>query len=157
MSKWFYINIVLLLIAVWQITKYPILPGRIHILIGFVGLLFFLFNWTRHAVFSTIRNAPDRNTKIKFANLSKKAMPIHRWTGTTALVIIMIHAVFIIDQFGLQISNIKMTSGLIAGTVLIALVTSGWMRLFRPTVRKRKAHLYLAMVLFVLITIHLLA
>src|SRR5699024_11555485 len=32
--------------------------------------------------------------KIKFANLSKKVVHIHKWTGSTALIIIILHAIF---------------------------------------------------------------
>ncbi|MEN1967180.1 hypothetical protein WMZ97_03780 [Lentibacillus sp. N15] len=155
MSKWFFANLLLLLVAVWQISKSSFLIN-IHIVIGFIGLLFFLFNWTRQAVFSTIRNTPKRKTKIKLANFSKKIVPFHRWTGTTAFVIVMIHAIMVIHRYGLHLQWHKMIAGLIAGMLLTAMVISGWLRLFWPSVRKRKWHIYIGMSLFFIIFIHIL-
>ncbi|MGY0694218.1 DUF6529 family protein [Virgibacillus sp. FSP13] len=157
MNKWFYLNLLLFIAAIWQVIRINPLPGmQLHIFLGLLGLLFFLFNWTRHAVFSTIRNTPKRETKIKLANLSKRIVPYHRWTGTAALIIIIIHAILVIHRYGLQLGWSKMAVGSVAGILLIGMVTTGWLRLFRPSIRKRKLHLYLGMSLFLLIFVHLL-
>ncbi|GGB60563.1 hypothetical protein F3157_13700 [Virgibacillus dakarensis] len=157
MSKWFYFNLLLLIAAVWQVVKTFSFQGiQLHITIGFAGLLFFLFNWTRHAVYSTIRNTPERKTKIRLANLSKKIVPYHRWIGTTALIAIVIHAIFVINRYGLHLYWLKMTAGLVAGILLIGMVTTGWLRLFKPTVRKRKLHIYIGIILFFVIFAHVL-
>ncbi|WP_269409594.1 hypothetical protein [Lentibacillus daqui] len=155
MSKWFYANLLLLLVTVWQVMRHSPFTN-IHISVGFIGLLFFLFNWTRQAVFSTIRNTPKRKTKIKLANLSKKIVPFHRWTGTMALIIMIIHAVLAIHRYGFHLQWHKMSVGLVAGLLLIAMVVSGWLRLFWPSVPKRKWHIYIGMTLFVVIFIHIL-
>ncbi|RKQ37234.1 hypothetical protein [Oceanobacillus halophilus] len=157
MSKWFYLNLVILLLAIWKVVNhfsFPVLS--ITILFGFIGFLFFLFNWTRNAVFSTIRNNPDRKTKIKLANLSKKAMPFHRWTGTLALVFILLHAGFILHWYGLSFHNLKMVAGLVALVNLLLMVLTGWWRLFKPTGKLRRIHLLLGISLFFIIAIHLL-
>ncbi|MFD1362505.1 hypothetical protein [Lentibacillus salinarum] len=152
MNKWFYFNLFLLMLGVWKIAEQGRLPT--HILFGALGLFLFLFNWTRHAVFSTIRRTPNRQTKIKLANLSKKIVPFHRWIGTTALILIMIHAILVIHLFGFSWQNIKLLNGMLAGAVMIAMVTSGWMRLFRSTARKRVVHIWLGITLFFVIIIH---
>ncbi|MUK90429.1 hypothetical protein GMD78_18885 [Ornithinibacillus sp. L9] len=155
MNRWFYFNLTVLIVAAWQVFQtFPSIPT--HVLVGFIGLCFVLFNWTRHAVFSTIRNTTDRKRKIKLANISKKIMPFHRWIGTSALVIISVHALLVLDLFGFNWRNLKVVSGLLAGLILIAMVTTGWMRLVRPTGRKRKAHLYIGLSLFCFIAIHIL-
>ncbi|WP_164667867.1 hypothetical protein [Virgibacillus doumboii] len=155
MSKWFYFNLVLLVFAIWKIADHTPIP--LHILFGALGLFLVLFNWTRHAVFSTIRNTSDRKKKIKLANISKKIVPFHRYIGTTALILIIIHAMLVIDRFGgFYWQNIKMISGLLTGLVLIGMVTSGWLRLIWPTVRKRMIHIWLGITLFFLIAIHLI-
>lgn len=157
MNRWFYFNILLLIIAVWKLAVKNFFEHfQVHILIGFIGLLFILFNWTRHAVFSTIRTTPDRQRKIKFANLSKKVVHIHKWTGSTALIIIILHAIFTWQHFGFYFKNIKVLSGLVTVLVLAAVVTTGWMRRYRPTLRKRYFHLFLGMSMFFLIVIHIL-
>lgn len=153
MNKWFYFNGLLLIFAIWKVTTSSLLP---HIIFGGIGLVFILSNWTRHAVFSTLRSSMARQKKIKYAKLSKKMMPFHRWIGTTALVMIFIHATLVISQFGLDMSNPKMLIGLLAGFILFCMVLSGWMRLFKPTIRKRLIHLWLGLSLFFIIIVHLI-
>lgn len=90
---WFFFNSIVLFMRVAGFTAL-FLPANLYaILFGFLGLLFFLFNWTRHAVFSTIRTSSNRPAKIRWVNLSKVIRPYHRWIGTSALVMIIIHAV----------------------------------------------------------------
>ncbi|MTW86699.1 hypothetical protein F3157_13660 [Virgibacillus dakarensis] len=98
----------------------------------------------------------ERRTKVRLANLSKKIVPYHRWTGTIALLVIIVHAIFVTHRYGLHLHWSKMAVGLIAGFLLVGMVTTGWLRLFHPTVRKRKLHLYIGMTLFFLVFIHLL-
>lgn len=155
MSKWFLINILLLIIASWRLViQNWTISG--HIVLGFIGMLLFLFNWTRHAVFSTIRNAPKRKIKIRFASISKKVMPIHRWTGTAALIFVVFHAILVLHRYGFSLKWTKMGVGLLSGLLLLAMVTTGWWRLIRPTVQKRWIHLYIGMTLFFSILLHLL-
>lgn len=157
MNRWFYLNMLLLILTIWKMTTKNFFGHfQVHILFGFIGLLFILFNWTRHAVFSTIRTIPDRKRKIKYANLSKRVVHIHKWTGSTALVIIIGHAVFTLRHFSFYVGNLKILSGLVIGMILAAVVTTGWMRRYRPTLRKRYLHLFLGMSMFFLIVIHIL-
>lgn len=157
MSKWFYFNVLLFIVVVWQVVTHFSFPQLIStVLFGFIGFLFYLFNWTRNAVFSTIRNVPNRQTKIKLANMSKKIMPYHRWTGTSALVFILIHVYLVFDRYGFSFQNAKMMIGLFALLNLIALVSTGWLRLVKPTGKLRKIHLGLGMALFFFIAFHVL-
>lgn len=153
MSKWFFINIIVLLYAIWKIsTNYH----GIHMLVGGIGLLFILYNWTRHAVFSTIRSNIPRQKKIVFAKLSKKALPIHKWTGTSAFLIILIHASLVLLRFGFQAYYIKMWSGFFALTILALVVITGWMRWYRTTVKRRYIHWTLGFILFAALLIHII-
>lgn len=157
MNKWFFFNLFLLLIALWKVMTscgFPVI--QLHILFGITGLCFILFNWTRHAVFSTIRDTPDRKKKIKFATISKKAMPFHRWTGTAALIIILFHAAFVLNRFGFHLENPKILSGVLAGSVLASVVITGWMRRIKPSGIKRRLHLRLGLTMFFLILLHVL-
>lgn len=153
MNKWFYFNFLVFIFAAWKVATSNLYP---YIFFGAVGLALILFNWTRHAVFSTLRSSIDRNRKIKYANLSKKVLPFHKWVGTTALIIIIVHATLVIQQFGLHFTNIKMLIGIITGLILASVVLTGWMRLFRPSIRKRIAHLWLGLSMFFLIILHLI-
>lgn len=153
MNKWFYFNFLVFIFAIWKVVTGSLAP---HILWGVVGLSLILFNWTRHAVFSTLRSSIERKRKIKYANLSKKVLPFHKWTGTSALCIIIIHAILVIKQFGFQLSYLKMVIGLLAGIVLICIVLTGWLRLYWPSVRKRFAHLWLGLSIFFLIILHMI-
>jgi len=157
MSKWFYINLFVLILALWNVfTHYSFPSLMLHISLGFLGLLFILFNWTRHAMYSTIRDSHDRQKKIKIAQLIKKDMPFHRWTGTAALFIILFHGSVAIHRFGFQWDNVKFLSGSLAALILTGVVVTGWMRRLRPTGRKRMAHLYLGLSLIFLIIAHLI-
>ncbi|HLQ72977.1 MAG TPA: hypothetical protein VK125_02005 [Bacillota bacterium] len=152
MNRWFYINGILLIAVSWVFFT-----GSLHksIAFGYIGFLFFLINWTRHAMFSTIRSNIPRKKKIAFAQFSKRFLPFHKWTGTLTLVFILIHGLYMFDRFTFQLTNGKMLSGLIAALTLTAVVTFGWLRLYWPSTRKRFTHLYLAMALFFLLSIHI--
>ena len=150
MRYWVFFNSIVFIYASWHVLQH-----FSHILFGFLGLLFFLFNWTRHAVFSTIRTSSNRPAKIRWVNLSKVIRPYHRWIGTSALVMIIIHAVLIIQRYGIYWTSTKMLSGLFALTTLIAVVLSGWYRLVKPSGWIRRLHLRLGLLLFVLIVLHL--
>lgn len=155
MSKWFVLNVMLFIFVISNLVIHPLFPAMpLSIVFGFLGFIFFLFNWTRHAVFSTIRDVPNRKTKIKFANLSKKVLPFHKWVGTSALIIIIIHAGFVIYKYGFPWYYGKFLTGVIALIILAGIVTTGWMRLFRPTITKRMLHIYFGVSLFWLIVIH---
>jgi len=146
-----------LLVITWKVMLYPGFPYiPVYIVFGFIGVLLIMMNWTRHAVFSTIRSSTDRQRKIKYANYSKKIIPYHRWIGTSALLVIIIHASFVISAYGYPITHLKFSSGLITGIVLSGMVISGWLRLIWPSKRKRLTHLYLGLTMFFLIVTHIL-
>lgn len=153
MSRWFLFNSLLFLYAIYI---FIVNKNNVHIYYGVIGLFFYLYNWTRHAMFSTIRSNIPRARKIKFAKISKRALPFHRWTGTAALIFIIIHAIHNIKLFGFNVYYVKFLTGLLAGIVLLALVLTGWLRLFKPSPIKRMLHLNLGLCLFFLIIIHLL-
>lgn len=107
-------------------------------------------------MFSTIRSNVPRQRKIKLAQLSKRVVAIHRWTGTSSLIFIIIHFIFVVRLFGFNIYHTKFLTGLIASLIMLALVITGWLRLFWPTPLKRQLHLKLGLSLFILIVVHLL-
>lgn len=153
MSLWLYTNILLFVIVIFNLS-YPLTQLPIHIVLGLSGLFLILFNWSRHAVFSTIRNATDRKKKIRLANISKRVYPFHRWVGSTALVLIIFHAGIIFHRYGFHSANLKLWSGILAGIVLLLMVLSGWLRLYFPSVKKRRVHIYLGLLLFFMVAIH---
>src|SRR5699024_2896403 len=136
MSVWFLFNAALLIWAVWNVTAgLSAHTAYVHILLGFAGFLFFIFNWTRNAVFSTIRNAESRATKVRLARMSKRIVPYHRWTGTTALVLIILHGMSIVTLF--------------------ILVLSGWYRLlFDASLKIRRLHIGLGISMFCFTALH---
>lgn len=156
MSIWFLLNSVLLIWAIWNVlTGLSNQVTYVHILLGFSGFILFLFNWTRNAVFSTIRNIDSRETKVKLARISKRILPFHRWVGTTALLLIILHGVTVIHMYGFNPANMKISSGLLASVNLLLLVISGWYRLlFNPTLKSRRLHIGLGISMFTLIAVH---
>lgn len=157
MNRWFYFNFGLLCLTLWNLgRKNFFIHWQTPLLLGMISLLFILFNWTRHAMYSTIREAKDRQRKIKYARLSKKAVHIHKWTGTTALILALFHGFFVWQTYKFTLFQIKMIFGLLAILTLFSVVIAGWLRHFRPTLRKRYWHLYLAMTMIFLVLIHIL-
>lgn len=152
LSRWFFINIIVVGLFLWKLTTTSI---HLPIIFGALGFILFMFNWLRHAMFATLRSDIPRKRKIRFAKISKWAMPIHRWTGTIALICIIIHASTIFYQFGFQTTNYKMMFGFMAGIMMSIVVISGWIRHMRTTAFKRVIHLSVAFTLFYLIIIHL--
>lgn len=153
MNKWFYFNFFVFIFATLKVVTSNL---NTYIIFGAIGLFLILFNWTRHAVFSTLRSSMSRHKKIKFANLSKKVLPFHKWTGTTALLMIIIHTTLVIKLFGFNITYPKMLVGILTSLILTSVVVTGWWRLYRPSIRKRKAHLWLGLTMFFLIILHLI-
>src|SRR5690625_7139431 len=93
MNKWFYFNLLLILFVL-----YKVIFGS-HLLVSFIvglGLLFVLFNWTRHAMFSTIRSDISRIKKIKYVKLSKRVLPIHKRSGMSSFIYYFTNAFFIL-------------------------------------------------------------
>lgn len=154
LNRWFFINFFVLVFAIWKISHEDL---RLTILFGGLGLLFILYNWTRHAVFSTLRSKRvPRARKIKFAKLSKRLLPFHKWTGTTALILILAHFSFVFHRYGFSLQNTKMLSGGFALIILILMVTTGWIRFFKTTYFIRMVHLTLGFCLFISVVIHLI-
>ncbi|WP_096270205.1 hypothetical protein [Paucisalibacillus globulus] len=157
MSKWFLFNFILLVILLWNVTNYFSFPNLpLHIWFGVTGALLFLYNWTRNAVFETIRNVPNRRTKVRLARFSKRVVTIHRWTGNIALLAILVHGLLVVNHYGLILSHSKMLVGVLALLVLSFQVVTGWLRLYKPTIKLRYIHLYTGMALFFLILLHII-
>ncbi|GAA3721004.1 hypothetical protein GCM10022378_08880 [Salinicoccus jeotgali] len=156
MSIWFLLNFILVIWAVWNVASgFSANTPYLHILLGFTGFLLFIFNWTRNAVFSTIRNIGDRRKKIRLAQFSKRIRPYHRYVGTGALIIILLHGFLVIDLYTFDPSNMKILTGTIAAFNLLCLVLSGWYRLLvDPRLKIRKLHIGLGISMFVLVIIH---
>src|SRR5699024_4056290 len=156
MSVWFVFNALLLIWAVWNVSQgLSIHTTYVHILLGFAGFLFFIFNWTRNAVFSTIRNVESRATKVRLARISKRIVPYHRWTGTTALVLIILHGISIVALYSFDLTNPKILTGFMAALNLFILVLSGWYRLlFDSSLKSRRLHIALCISTFCFTALH---
>lgn len=152
MSIWFGINFFILLFAIWKISTGSL---SIYILFGAFSFLILLYNFTRHAFFATIRSNIPRTTKIKFAKISKKVLPYHKWTGTLAFILMIIHMSMIIHRFGFHSSSLKMMTGLLAAIIFVVLALFGWLRWYRTTVVNRYVHWTLAFCLVFAALIHL--
>lgn len=153
MSKWFYVNILIFIFILWKLFTSSFYS---YTLLGTLGMFFILYNWTRQAMFATIRSQISRERKVKFANLSKKLQFVHKWTGTAAFIFIFFHLLVIMQYFPFQVSNAKMLTGLFAFIALIGTVTFGWIRHIRTTVYRRYIHWTFAYLLFFLACIHIL-
>lgn len=156
MSIWFLLNGALLIWAIWNTAQSLAVHSVYHhILPGFLGFALFIFNWTRNAVFATIRNIDDRERKIKLARFSKKVMPYHRWIGTLSIIIILLHGITVLYVYNFDFTNMKILTGMLASVNLLLLVLSGWYRLLiRHDLMRRKLHIRLGISMFILIILH---
>lgn len=152
MSRWFYINAVLVLFVCWKVGSSSMASFT---LLGGIGMLFILYNWTRQAMFATIRSNISREKKVIFAQISKKALPFHKWTGSTALVLILLHVFTVLQYFPFQLQNLKMLSGLFALLSLSGVVLFGWLRHIQTTVIRRYVHWTFAYLVIIFATLHL--
>ncbi|MBB6454022.1 MFS family permease [Salirhabdus euzebyi] len=156
MNKWFYLNILVLILAIWQGIKDSPTFLSLPIIFGIVGLLAILLNWNMHSLFSEIRREKKRERKIKIAKIARKIMPYHMTIGLMALLLITIHVSLIFTEYAFNWQHTKMVSGLLALLALFAQVISGWMRRRRATGKRRRVHLRLGFVLFFSIVVHIL-
>ena len=157
MSIWFLLNGALLIWALWNVIEsLAVHTTYYHFLFGFTGFIFFIFNWTRNAVFATIRNTKARQKKIRLAQFSKKIMPYHRWTGTLSIIFIVLHATAVLYLYNFDLTNMKILTGLLAALTMLALVLSGWYSLLiRHDLMTRNLHRRLGLSLFILVALHL--
>ena len=107
-------------------------------------------------MFSTIRSNIPRQTKIKYAKLSKRVLPIHKWTGMTAFIIIIYHGYLAINLYGFNLGITKIFSGMFGIIVLTGIVIFGWLRWFKASYIKRIIHLWLGLLLFFVIIVHVI-
>src|SRR5699024_9135854 len=144
-NKWFYFNLLLILFVL-----YKVLFG-LHCLVSFIGglgVVFVLFNWTRHAMFSIFGSDFGRVKLMKYAKLSNRVLPIHKWTGMSAFIILIYHAYLAIDLYGFNLGITKVFSGLFGLIILTGIVIFGWLRWFKASYIKRMIHLWLGLLLF---------
>jgi len=153
LSFWFLINMVVLLFAIWKMmTSYM----GIHIILGAIGFLFVLYNWTRHAVYSTIRSNISRKRKIKYAKLTKRVRKYHQWVGIFALLFICFHGLLVLYYYNFHLNNVKILSGLGAVTMLTGLVITGFRRKWRKIRHRHIIHLSFGYATFTFVLIHLI-
>lgn len=157
MNYWFYINLTTFLLAIlfflWGLPKTSVII--LASLLGMIGLLFILFNWNMHAIFSKIRTTKNRNDRIKIAKHARKIMPFHMIIGIFGLILISGHALLIFLNYQVFI-NSKVLTGVFAFIGLIVVSVSGYLRRVKASRLRRLIHLYSSFILFVLIVFHLL-
>src|SRR5690625_1115820 len=153
MNIWYILNGLILIFAISKVAMKPISAITFF---GLLGFLFIMFNWTRQAVFKTIRDSPYREQKIRFANFSKRVLPLHKWNGTIALILILIHSIFVIQMYGLLLTNKKIITELFAIIFLIFLVVYVCFRWLKTTPIRRYVHWGLGFTIFFLIIVHII-
>ncbi|WP_174616166.1 hypothetical protein [Virgibacillus ihumii] len=152
MNYWFILNIALFMVSVILYIRDPSLA----VLVAVSGLVFILFNWNMHAIFSKIRSLNSRNDRIKIAAHARKIMPFHLMIGNIGLIFIILHVLLIIQQYGITYVTYKAASGGIAFAGLIGVLFSGYLRRKKATGKRRRAHLQLSMLLFFMMALHVI-
>lgn len=152
MNYWFILNAALFIISIVLVTR----DFSWAVFFAVCGLMCILFNWNMHAIFSRIRNLDSRNKRIRIAKCARRIMPFHVTIGVTGLVLIVFHVLLILRGYGLTNLSLKTVSGGIAFAGLTAILVSGYLRRKKATGKRRRAHLYLSMLLFFLMTLHII-
>src|SRR5699024_10847701 len=78
------------------------------------------------------------------------------WTGMSAFIILIYHVYLAIDLYGFNLGITKVFSGLFGLIILTGIVIFGWLRWFKASYIKRMIHLWLGLLLFFLIIVHVL-
>ncbi|WP_077324939.1 hypothetical protein [Virgibacillus siamensis] len=151
MNYWFLLNVGLFVFAVVRMIRDFSFP----VLVAVCGLLCILFNWNMHAIFSKVRYLTSRNERIKIAKRARKIMPFHVLIGLTGFSLIVLHLSLILGNYGLADVTPKIISGGIAFIGVTGVMASGWLRRIKATGKRRLAHLYLSMLLYFLILLHI--
>ncbi|GAA0595744.1 hypothetical protein GCM10009001_09840 [Virgibacillus siamensis] len=152
MNYWFILNAVLFMSAVMLYIR----DSSVAVLMAVCGLAFILFNWNMHAIFSKIRNLDNRNERIRIAGRARKIMPFHVVSGIVGLAFIVLHILLIYLRYDVTYMKFKAVSGGVAFAVLSAVVVSGYLRRKKATGKRRLAHLYLSMLLFWIMALHII-
>src|SRR5690625_6993488 len=98
MNYWFILNLLLLLYAFIDVIFMNSFDLYVPIL-GLFGLMFILFNWNIHAIFSKIRSLTNSTERIKLAKVARKIMPHHLFIVTIGFVFIFLNFLFIVYIF----------------------------------------------------------
>lgn len=102
-----------------------------------------------------IRKGKDRNVKIKLAKITKLMMKFHIPIAITAVVLILLHAMMMVNIHFQQLQNLKIGSGALAFMVLMILLFSGQLRNLKASGFRRKFHYIMAFIFFGFIIIHI--
>lgn len=156
-KKWLLVNILtIFLIIGWSFYQgadsYYILSAKV---ISQVAFLLFLVNVNMYFVLLLIRKGKDRNVKIKLAKITKLMMKFHVAIAVTAGVLILLHAIMMINIHFEQLKNLKIASGALAFLVLIILLFSGLLRKLKASGFRRKFHYTMAFIFFGFMIIHI--
>lgn len=156
MSIWFLLNGLLLIWAIWNVASgVAVHTSYIHILLGFTA------SCSSSSIGPATRSSPQSGTSKTGRRRSGSPQcpsgsgPYHRWVGTGALLIILLHAWAVVALYGFNLGNMKILTGFLASINLFVLVLSGWYRLLvDPRIKIRKLHIRLGVSMFILTAVH---
>src|SRR5699024_8014378 len=121
-------------------------------------LMFILFNWNIHAIFSNIRSLSIRTERFKLAKVARKIMQHHLLFGTISFVFIILNFLFIVFilVFAALFYYYKLIRVFMLIFLLLIVIISGYMRQAKATGTRRLVHLYASLTLYFLMLFHII-
>ncbi len=122
-----------------------------------MAILLFIVNVNMYFVFLVIRKTPQRKVKISLAKFSRWMMKGHIKIAVSGAILIVIHALIMLNQFGptLGYGHMKLLSGYLAICLLTVTLYTGFLRHKKSSGYRRKFHLASAMTFAVVFLFHL--
>ena len=158
MKKWLISNaFVVVLIIFWSIWNRKFSSPMINVGQGsaVIATILFLININMYFIFLIIRKSKRKEIKKKLALFSRKMMKFHVSIAILAVSLISIHAIIMISFHPISIFDVKKVSGLIAASVLLAHLYSGWLRRKKASGFRRRFHLRMAFIFMFFFLLHI--
>lgn len=131
------------------------LAVQIATLFSQTAVVLILFNLNMYFIFLIIRKSKNRKVKLTLAKISRKIMKLHVPIAISAASLICIHIALIVLNIPLDLTDIKILSGLIAAAMLVLTILAGFFRSKKASGKRRKAHIITAFIFFLIAFIHI--
>jgi hypothetical protein len=153
---WLIINFLLIIgMVVWSfLHETDGIAVQIATVFSQTAVILFLLNINMYFIFLIIRKAKSRKIKLTLAKISRKVMKLHVPIAITASSLIVLHIFLILLNVPLDLSNLKMLTGLIAVCSLVFTLFAGLLRRWKASGFRRKSHIVTAFLFFLFALLH---
>ncbi|MFA9555851.1 hypothetical protein ACERII_00890 [Evansella sp. AB-rgal1] len=122
---------------------------------GYIALLIALCNGFIYFLFLFIRKSKYRKQKLSVAKLARSWMKTHRPLGFICAIFVILHITFVLLSGTFALSP-KEVSGILAATLFVLLILSGWLRHRKATGRRKRNHRSIAFLFLFFVLLHII-